>query len=99
MHGHANDRALQPDQLPHNHSNLKLVSLPPVASKLQLRKRIEEGGIPAWLDFLDAARLAMAEHNGRGAVLESHAALDAFLTDHQARRLRTKVSPTPRPNG
>ena len=39
MHGHANDRALQPDQLPYTHSNLKLVRLPPVASKLQLRER------------------------------------------------------------
>src|SRR5438874_2302207 len=39
--------------------------------------RIEESGVPAWLDFLDAARAAIAQHNGRAAVLEIHAALDA----------------------
>jgi len=52
--------------------------------------RVGETGIPAWLEFLDAARVAWVSGNGRGAVLEGHAALDAFLTDHLAERLRAK---------
>lgn len=55
----------------------------------QVFGRIGEG-VPAWLDFLDAARVALADGNGRGAVLESHSALDAFLSVHQSNRLRAR---------
>lgn len=46
--------------------------------------------MPAWLDFLDSAYSAAIDGNHRGVILDGHAALDAFLSEHQVSRLKAR---------